>query len=362
MEQGLPENGVCNLSHHVLSRYFNEITKDINYEDLERAISLGIRAQDIFIDYSYYFSDDNKKIQKNERRIGQGTIGLGTLLILMGLKYGSDESIDFINKLFAKISFWQTKASIELAKEKGPFPLYNYEKFTKSKHFERLMYEWMKYLPDDPKFSISSLMDDLHKYGIRNVCLSTQAPTGSTGTMLNSYFEHNFKMSITNGIEPFYSFKYFRASRLGISEETAGLVDRYMKENNIESPSELPDYFTTALNMTPLEHIKVQSAIQTWTDSSISKTVNCHKNIELSEIESLFKYAYDFNLKGITIYRDGSRTTQVLSEDKESAKLEIHIEKEFNSETLSKCPACGKMTFKKDQCICLSCNASVCSL
>ena len=360
-EQGLPELGCCNLSHIVLPMFYDETTKEVNYTDLERVVKMGMRAQDQYIDYSHYFLEENKINQENERRIGQGTIGIGALLIKLKLKYGSEECNKFLDQLYARISFWQFQASVELSKEKGSFKKYDYEKFLNSKHVQRLISGWKEILPQDD-FNVDLLLADLKQYGIRNVCHSTQAPTGSTGTMLNSYYEHNAKESLTTGIEPFYSFKYFRASRIGLVEETVGIVETYMKENNISDINLLPDYFTTAMKLTPQEHINVQKIIQKWTDSSISKTINCPNNISLNEVEKLFLNAYSSGLKGISIYRDGSRGSQVLSEVKENAMIEDHIETKYNKRALKKCPNCGKTAYQKENCICLACNTSVCSL
>jgi ribonucleoside-diphosphate reductase alpha chain len=360
LEQGLPPYGACNLAHILLPVFFDENTKSLNYNDLKKAIQLGIRAQDIFIDYSYYFSEQNEKVQKAERRIGQGTIGLGTLLIKEKITYGSPESIEYINKLFAKISYWQTEASIRLAEGKGAFPLYDYDRFIESNHIVRLIEGWKKYLPNSPEFSVTQLLVDLKKYGIRNITLSTQAPTGSTGTMLNAYFEHNFQESISTGIEPFYSFDYYRASRLGVEKQVVGLLTKY-KEEHPEDPS-YPGYFVKALDLSCQEHIDVQAAIQVWTDSSISKTVNCPETIPISEVEKLFLYAYERELKGITIYRDNSRNNQVLSEKKDNVKLEVHTEDEHLAKNLAICPICKAKAYNKHECICLACNNSVCSL
>ena len=136
--------------------------------------------------------------------------------------------------------------------------------------------------------------------GIRNVTLLTQAPTGTTGTMVNT----------STGIEPFFSWMYFRKSRLGLHEEQVPLVQEWFRDN--PGANSLPEYFVTAMDLSPQEHIKVQAAIQRWVDSSLSKTCNVPADYSVEQVEELYQYMYDLGCKGGTIYRDGSRDEQVL--------------------------------------------------
>ena len=130
-------------------------------------------------------------------------------------------------------------------------------------------------------------------------CL-TQAPTGTTGTMVNT----------STGVEPFFSWVYYRKSRLGLHEEQVPIVkDWYEAHPQAEA---LPDYFVTAMDLSPDEHIKVQGAFQRWIDSAISKTCNVPKDYTVEEVSELYKYMYELGCKGGTIYRDGSRDEQVL--------------------------------------------------
>ena len=316
-EQGLPAFGVCNLGHFVLPRFYDEKTKDVNWKDLEESIFTAVRLQDNIIDYTPYFLEENKDVQLNERRIGIGSMGLGTLLIKMKLKYGSPEGNKFVDKLYKFIAYNAYKASILLAREKGAFPKFEYESYIKSEFMQRLLKEF----PD--------LDDILKKYGIRNVTLLTQAPTGSTGTYIDNIPEFRNKFGgTTTGIEPYFSWKYWRAGRLGMAEQTVELAMKYMEENNIKDIDELPQYFVTSMDLEPLDHIKVQATIQKWTDSSISKTANCPSDFTVEQTAELYEQSYLLGLKGMTIYRDGSRDAQVLATNKEDAKLEVHIEAE----------------------------------
>lgn len=294
-EQPLPGWGVCNLGHINLSRFTEG--GDVLWEDLRRAVRLGVRFLDNVIDVTPYFFEKNEKVQKEERRVGLGTMGLGEMLIHLGLRYGSDESIAFIDRLYQFIAHEAYLASIEIAEEKGSFSHFDADKFLQSAFVAGMSQE---------------VRDGIARHGIRNVCILTQAPTGSTGTMVGT----------STGIEPYYSWTYWRNSRLGMKEVKESIVEDWFARNPGVEPKldNLPDYFVTAMDLTPQQHIKVQAAVQRWTDSSISKTANCPNDYTVQQTKELYEYAYRLGCKGVTIYRDGSRDQQVLSridEDKE---------------------------------------------
>lgn len=309
--------GVCNLGHFVLPRFYDEEKHDVNWGDLKRAIKAAVRLQDNIIDYTQYFLKENEEVQKQERRVGIGSMGLGTLMIKLGLRYGSDEGNKFVDKLYKFIAVEAYKASIDLAEEKGKFPKCEPKKMVQSGFMKRLF-------PELPK----EYQDKFMKTGIRNVTLLTQAPTGSTSTYIDNIpmFREKFG-GVTGGIEPYFSWEYFRASRLGVSKQTVAIAEQYMNKYNLKSVDELPEYFVTAMELSPDDHVNVQAAVQKWTDSSISKTANCPADFTIEETSKLYMSGYDKGLKGLTIYRDSSRDAQVLSTKEEDAKLETHIEK-----------------------------------
>lgn len=337
-EQGLPEFGVCNLGHYVLTRFYEEGGKldevsdksskyfyprnkelrpyDINWDDLARAVKASVRFQDNIIEYTPYHLKENEEVQKGERRVGIGSMALGTLLIQLKLRYGSPESIKFIDILYKFIAYHQYKTSIELAKEKGAFPHFDHEKDIQSGFMKVLFFEF----PDLEKLQ--------KKHGRRNVTLGTQAPTGSTSTYLDNIPMFRLLFGgTTGGIEPYFNWVYYRASRLGVDEQTVDFVKEYMEENSLTDYNDLPDYFVNAmLDLQPIDHVTVQAAVQKWTDSSISKTANCPKGYTVEETDELYLTSYDLGLKGMTIYVDGSREAQVLSSDKEGAVLESHLD------------------------------------
>ncbi|MNJ40348.1 Ribonucleoside-diphosphate reductase NrdZ [compost metagenome] len=145
--------------------------------------------------------------------------------------------------------------------------------------------------------------------GIRNVTIITQAPTGSTGTMVGT----------STGIEPYFAFKYYRQSRLGFDEQFVPIAQEWMDAHPGEK---LPDYFVTAMDLSAEDHIRAQAAIQRWVDSSISKTANCPADFTVEETKRLYELAFDLGCKGVTIYRDGSRDIQVLQTEKKEDKAE----------------------------------------
>ncbi len=284
-EQSLPAWGVCNLGAINLSKFYDGETNDVAWDDLEETARIATRFLDNVIDTTPYFFEENEKQQLGERRVGLNNMGLAELMIKLGIRYGSDESVAFIDKLYGFLARVVYETSIDLAREKGVFPQFKAEKFVQS--------GFMESMPDD-------IREQVRQHGIRNVTLLTQAPTGTTGTMVNT----------STGIEPFFSWVYYRKSRLGLHEEQVPLVKEWFEEH--PEQKNLPDYFVTAMDLSPQEHIKVQAAIQRWVDSSISKTCNVPKDYTVEQVSELYHYMYELGCKGGTIYRDGSRDEQVL--------------------------------------------------
>lgn len=293
-EIGLGGYGVCNLGSINLPRFFDG-QSSFNQDELRRAVIAGVRFLDNVIDYTSYHLPETEIKQKNERRVGLGVLGLAELLIQCGIRYGSERAISFTEELFKFIATTAYEASISLASEKGSFPALISDKFLES--------GYAKKLPVEIRRGISQV-------GIRNVALLMSAPTGSTGTMINT----------STGIEPFFSWNYYRKGRLGLHEERANVVMQYLQqrgitvdaEGNSSEPYTLPDYFVTAMELTPNEHAAMQGAAQQWVDQSISKTVNAPNDYTIEQTSDLYMYLYDLGCKGGTIYRDGSRSEQVL--------------------------------------------------
>jgi ribonucleoside-diphosphate reductase alpha chain len=157
------------------------------------------------------------------------------------------------------------------------------------------------------------IRDDILKYGIRNSHLLTIAPTGSTGTMVG----------VSTGLEPYFSFKFFRSGRLGkFIEVNARIVDEWLKYNPGYTADNLPEFFVGAMDLLPEEHVDTQCIIQRWIDSSISKTVNAPKGYSVKQVQKLYEKLYKGKAKGGTVYVDGSRDSQVLSLTNEETAAE----------------------------------------
>ncbi|MBX5464642.1 MAG: ribonucleoside-diphosphate reductase [Clostridia bacterium] len=284
-EQPLPAWGVCTLGHVNLARMVDDSGRDVDWEKLGRSVRTLVRFLDDVVDATPYFMEENRQNQMRERRVGAGTMGLGELLIRLGLRYGSPEAVEFTERLYRFIALEAYRASVELAKEKGPFPAFEAEKFLES--------GFMRRMPEE-------IREAVRRHGIRNVTLLTQAPTGTVGTMVDT----------STGIEPFYALKFTRRSRLGEDVQYVRVAEEWMEAHPGE---ELPPYFVGAMDLTPEEHVRMQAAVQKWTDSSISKTANAPADYTEEQVAELYMFAYDLGCKGVTVYRDQSRQEQVLA-------------------------------------------------
>lgn len=294
-EQPLPGFGVCNLGAINLSKFVND--GDVAWGELGTAVRYAVRFLDNVIDATPYFFDENYAQQKAERRVGLNTMGLAEMLIRLGIRYGSEESVQFIDRLYRFISGEAYHASSDIAAEKGPFAMFDADKFLQSGYMEQM--------PADVR-------EEVREKGVRNVTLLTQAPNGTIGTMVGT----------STGIEPFYFWNYLRKSRLGKHEERVKVLEEWQQAHSGEP---LPNYFVTAMDLAPEEHVKVQAAIQRWVDSSISKTCNLPASYSVEQTREIYEQLYRLGCKGGTIYRDGSRDVQVLNlkeEDKKAAEPE----------------------------------------
>jgi ribonucleoside-diphosphate reductase alpha chain len=286
-EQGLPAWGVCNLGAINLAKFVQDSAVD--WENLRTAVRYAVRFLDDVIDATPYFFSENQKQQKSERRVGLNTMGLAEMLIRLKIRYGSQESMKFIDDLYRFLASEAYSASSDLAKEKGAFPQFDAEKFLQS--------GFMRSMPEEVRAAV-------REKGCRNVTLLTQAPNGTIGTMVGT----------STGIEPFYFWTYYRKSRLGMHEERVGVLEEWHREHPDQEP---PSYFVNAMELTPEEHVGVQAVIQRWIDSSISKTCNVPNSYTIEQTRELYELMYRLGCKGGTIYRDGSRDEQVLNLKKE---------------------------------------------
>jgi ribonucleoside-diphosphate reductase alpha chain len=289
-EEGLPPWGVCNLGSINLSALVKG--KDIDekakfdFNTLKLIVRSAVRFQDNVVDMDPYVFEGIRKTQlEGERRIGLGTMGLGDTLIKLHLRYGSPESLEFIDKVYKLIRDEAYKASSEFAREKGSFAKYDRKLYLAGK--------FVSQLSEDVKKSIN-------KNGIRNSLLLMQAPTGSTSLMAGT----------TSGIEPVYEFEFNRHDRLGDHVIRHDLYDAWYKKHEKDVKAgkmKKPEWFVSANELTPENHVEVQGAIQKYVDASISKTVNAPNSHTVEDVKKLYNLAYKLGCKGIAYMRDGSR-------------------------------------------------------
>ncbi|MGZ0086312.1 vitamin B12-dependent ribonucleotide reductase [Caldibacillus thermoamylovorans] len=311
-EQPLAPYSVCNLAAINLANMVDKERKVVDYEKLKRTVEIGVRMQDNVIDATPYFLEENKKQALGERRIGLGVMGLADLLIYCEKAYGSEEGNQLVDELFRTIATTAYRASIELAKEKGSFPFLVGETEEETRKLREAFINtgYMKRMPED-------IRQDILKYGIRNSHLLTVAPTGSTGTMVG----------VSTGLEPYFSFSYYRSGRLGkFIEVKADIVQEYLDKHPEADPNHLPPWFVTAMDLPPEAHADVQCIIQRWVDSSLSKTVNAPKGYTVEQVQKVYERLWRGGAKGGTVYVDGSRDTQVLTLKAEENQIEEQLE------------------------------------
>ncbi len=249
-EQPLAPYSVCNLAAINLAEMANKNTKEVDFAKLKETVEVGVRMQDNVIDATPYFLKENTKQAKGERRVGLGVMGLHDLLIYCETVYGSEEGNKLIDQIFETIATTAYRTSIELAKEKGSFPFLVGENDKETKQLRQAFIDtgYMKEMPED-------IRQGVLEYGIRNSHLLTVAPTGSTGTMVG----------VSTGLEPYFSFSYFRSGRLGkFIEVKAGIVEEYLQMNPDVDPNNLPEWFVSTMELPPEAHADVQCVIQRW--------------------------------------------------------------------------------------------------
>ncbi|MBM7597984.1 ribonucleoside-diphosphate reductase alpha chain [Virgibacillus halotolerans] len=298
-EQPLAAYSVCNLAAVNLAEMADKDTKTVNFEKLKQTVKTGVRMQDNVIDATPYFLEENRKQALGERRVGLGVMGMHDLLIYCETAYGSQAGNKLVDQIFETIATTAYRESIKLAKEKGSFPFLvgKTDEETTALRDAFIHTGYMKQMPED-------IREGVLAYGIRNSHLLTVAPTGSTGTMVG----------VSTGLEPYFSFSYYRSGRLGkFIEVKADIVQEYLDRNPDADPDKLPEWFVTAMKLPPEAHADTQCVIQRWVDSSISKTVNAPKGYTVDQVENVYRRLYNGGAKGGTVYVDGSRDSQVLT-------------------------------------------------
>lgn len=274
----------CCLGHINLSNMVNETSDDLDWNRLARTIRTGIRFLDNVLTVNHYPLEECKIAGDRSRRIGLGTMGLHHMLIKLGIKYGSEKSIEFIDRLYTTIRNESYLSSVYLARERGSFPEFSYRKY--------LNEEFAKTLPARIRMLIK-------EHGIRNAVMLTAAPTGTIAMV------HN----VSTGIEPIFAPMYNRRYREGNTWKSTLVLDPLFKDELLKGND--GRHVVGAYDITPEQHMGVQACIQKYIDNAISKTINLPSDADHDQVSKMaLKYAP--YLKGMTVYRAGSKGMEPL--------------------------------------------------
>ena len=313
-EQPLPPYGCCCLGSIDLTRFisgeFSEQAK-FSFENFAKTIHTSVRMLDNVLDVTAWPLEQQRKEAMAKRRVGLGFTGLGDALAMLRLRYDTDEARAMAAKISAAMRDEAYKASADLAKERGAFPLFNADMYLSGTSFATR-------LPEDIKNSI-------RKSGIRNSHLLSIAPTGTISLA--------FADNASNGIEPPFSWVYTRKKRM---------ADGTLKEFPVEDHAwrrfkaaggdvaNLPPYFVTALEISASSHEQMVATVAPYVDTSISKTVNVPEDYPYEEFQDLYLHAWKSGLKGLATYRPNKVLGSVLSVEKKAEKPQDFVEDDRN--------------------------------
>lgn len=310
-EQPLPPNGACNLGAVNLANMVHKpFTSEasVDFTRLERAVQVGTRFLDNVLDVTQFPTEAQQQESNDKRRIGLGVTGLGNMLQQLGLRYGSEASVGVTRRVMRYVAFNAYNTSWLLAKERGPFPLWDKDKFN---------YGLVERLGDE------RLLDAMRSHGLRNGVLLTVAPTGTTSLYygnVSSGLEPPFALEYYRKVlQPDGSFKESKVRDWGFQKfmERQGYPDKYATIGSdvdaIKADNMMPDYMATALELSVQDHLAIQAACQEWVDASISKTINCPAEMTFDDFKHVYTEAYRLGCKGCTTYRPSGVRGAVLT-------------------------------------------------
>jgi ribonucleoside-diphosphate reductase alpha chain len=342
-EQPLPDYGCCDLGPIILPKFVgNPFTDKCVFfiEDFKDAVRTHVRFLDNVLDVTLWPLEKQREESSGKRRIGLGFTGLANMLSMMGHAYNSKEGLAFAEFIVKTMRDTAYEASIELAKERGAFPLFDAKKYLKEGSFASRL----------PK----KIKADIRKYGIRNSHLLSVAPVGTVSLA--------FADNASNGIEPPFSLTYTRKKRLGdgttqeypvvdhslrvyLNTLAEGYRDNVLNavinhqdtflfgDKEYKLSSILPKSIVTAMELTPTEHLAMMQAVQPYIDSSISKTVNIPEDYSFDDFKTVYDQAWVGKLKGVATYRPNSILGSVLSIDKPKEAPKVITEERRSSNT-----------------------------
>ena len=294
-EQPLPPYGACLLGSINLARLVRdpfEASAGIDTDELAGLVTTAVRMMDNVVDTSRFPLEAQAREAAAKRRIGLGVTGLADALLMVGLRYGSEKAAKQTEAWLKAISRAAYLASVDLAKEKGPFPLFDRDAYLASGS--------LAHMDADVCAAIA-------EHGIRNALLTSIAPTGTISL---------YAGNVSSGIEPVFAHAYTRKvlqkDRSRTEEEVVDYAVAIYREK-FGADAELSDHFVTTQTLSPLDHVAMQAAAQKWVDSSISKTINCPADIAFDDFKEVYMAAWDQGCKGCTTYRPNAVTGSVLS-------------------------------------------------
>lgn len=297
-EETLPAYGSCLLGSINLSEFVNkpfEPTSEFDFGKLQRTVFRAVKALNDTLDEGLPLHplSGQQETVRDWRQIGLGVFGMADALVKLGVKYGSDESIELFDKIGRTIARNAIIESNNLARSHGAYPNYN-DKVIKSKYIKNLF--------------TKAELDELNLHGLRNSQLLTIAPTGTLSTMLQ----------VSGGVEPYFATSWQRTTKSLHGEDVVytehpKAIGELIEALGTESDQDLPDYVVTSANIAPFDRIKVQSTWQKYIDASISSTINLPHSATVEDVENIYIEAWEQGLKGVTIFRDGCRRVGILT-------------------------------------------------
>lgn len=302
-EQPLSKNSACNLASINLSEFVIDPYTDkarFDFESFKTVVMYGIRYLDNVIDYAWprYPLKEQQEAAQKWRNCGLGVLGYATMLMKLGITYGSQRAKDFSDNLFYIMFREAVWASSYLAQEKGNFPGYNDEIWNSTIIKQH--------------YSLPSEIRQLKEQGLRNCSVLSIAPTGSIATLIGE----------SGGIEPEFAISYTRRT-VGLTDNQDHYYDVYCKaakeymqlHPEITRREQLPKYFISSAEIDPIDRVEIQGIIQKHIDTGISSTVNLKQSATVEDCMNIYIEAWKHDLKGITIFRDGCKRLGVLTTD-----------------------------------------------
>ncbi len=296
-EQSLAGYTACNLGSINLSK-FVDANGDFDFVELGEVARTATRFLDNIIDYNMdaHALPKIREAVASDRRVGLGITGLGDALVRMGIKYDSEEALQIVDRMMETICRAAYQTSIDLAREKGQFPLFDWEGMKQSKFIQNLPPE---------------LQEQIEQFGIRNCTVLTVPPVGTGSIVARS----------SSGIEPIFETSYRRRVKQEDGESfTEYKVYHPLIRDLFGDDDHVPDYVVTAHDIDPFFRVRMQGIIQRWVDSSISSTVNLAREVSVETVADVYITAYRAGLKGITVYREGSREGILVTDKKPAAE------------------------------------------